>query len=171
MAPKSRLLHPRLAELVATLRHGEMLFIADAGSGTSAKSLVPLAPDVEFIDLGIAPGVPSVADLLTVICDVGDIEAAIVTTEMRQANPEGRDFVESLVGTSNVHELTYVPDFYELRDRVKAVIQTGEYAVHGNVVLVAGYPSPPIPLEWLTSSTWFRSLGNDKSIQPQGQGA
>ena len=34
MTEKPRLVHPRLAALVATLRHGEMLYIADAGSGT-----------------------------------------------------------------------------------------------------------------------------------------
>ena len=44
MAPKVRLLHERLAAVVSQLRHGEMVYIADAGSGTSAASLVPLSP-------------------------------------------------------------------------------------------------------------------------------
>ena len=39
MKPKKRILHERLAAVVASLRHGEMLFIADAGSGTSSKAL------------------------------------------------------------------------------------------------------------------------------------
>ncbi len=41
---------------------------------------------------------------------------------------------------------------------MKVFVQTGDYSVHGNVVLVAGYPSPPIPLNWLTSPTWFEDL-------------
>lgn len=155
---KSRLLNPRLASLCATLRHGEMLYVADAGSGTHSKSLVPLAEDVEYIDLGVVTGVPSLADLLPVMRDVGDFEAAIITDDMQSANPDGHKLVESLFGPDSVHTMRYLPDFYQLRDRVKAVVQTGDYAVHANVVLVAGYPSADIPIEWLTSPAWFTDL-------------
>ena len=108
---------------------------------------------------GIAPDLPRVSDLLPVLCEVGDFEAAIITEDMRSANPQGRKAVVELLGEDKVHEMRYLPDFYRLRDRVKVFVQTGDYAVHGNVVLVAGYPSPPIPLHWLTSPTWFDELG------------
>lgn len=156
---RKRLLNARLAAVCATLRHGEMVYVADAGSGTHAKSLVPLAENVEVIDLGVVTGVPSVADLIPVLCEVGDFEAAVVTEDMKRANPEGHALVCSLFGEANVHEMRYLPEFYGLRDRVKVFVQTGDYAVHGNVVLVAGYPSPAIPLEWLTSDTWLADLG------------
>lgn len=158
MPAKVRLLHERLAGVVSQLRHGEMIYLADAGSGTSSASLVPLSSDVEIIDLGIAPGLPTVGDLLSILWEVGDFEAAIVTEDMKTAYPTGHRFVCDLVGESSVHEMRYLPDFYRLRDRVKVFIQTGDYAVHGNVVLVAGYPSPPIPLNWLTSPTWFDEI-------------
>lgn len=161
MAGKVRLLHERLAAVVSQLRHGEMVFLADAGSGSSWASLVPLSEQVEIINVGIAPGLPTVGDLLSVLWEAGDFEAAIVTEGMAMANPEGRAFVSDLVGTDNVHELPYLPEFYRLRDRAKVFIQTGDYSVHGNVVLVAGYPSPPIPMKWLTSSTWFAELSGE----------
>lgn len=160
MTVKTRLLHSRLAAEVSQLRHGEMVYIADAGSGTSAASLVPLSPQVQTIDLGIAPGLPTVSDVAAVLCAVGDFEAAIVTEDMKTAFPQGRSAMEELVGQGNVHELPYLPDFYHLRDRVKVFVQTGDYAVHANVILVAGYPSPPIPLRWLTSPTWFQELSS-----------
>ena len=163
MAPKVRLLHERLAAVVSQLRHGEMVYIADAGSGTSAASLVPLSPQVETIDLGIAPGLPSVGDLLSVLCEAGDFEAAIVTEDMIRTNPEGRKLVSELVGEENVHELRYLPEFYQLRDRVKVFVQTGDYSVHANTILVAGYPSPPIPLKWLTSPTWLLELSDGQA--------
>lgn len=159
---KKRLLHARLAAVCATLRHGEMVYVADAGSGTHAKSLVPLADDVEVIDLGVVTGVPSVADLLPVLCEAGDFEAAIVTDDMKRANPDALTLVHGLFGAANVHEMRYLPDFYALRDRVKVFVQTGDHAVHGNVVLVAGYPSPAIPLEWLTSTTWLADLAGGR---------
>jgi D-ribose pyranase len=158
MAPKVRLLHERLAAVVSQLRHGEMIYIADAGSGTSAASLVPLSPLVEIIDVAIAPELPTVNDVVSVLWDVGDFEAAIVTEDMPDANPPGHTFVANLAGHGNVHQMRYLPEFYELRNRVKVFIQTGDYSVHGNVVLVAGYPSPPIPLRWLASPTWFQDL-------------
>lgn len=161
MTPKPRLLHERLAAVVSTLRHGEMIFLADAGSGTSKAALVPLSPDVEVIDLGIVPGTPSLHDLLPVLAQVGDFEAAIVAHEMSNANPAGHALVVDTFGAGNVHEVPYLPDFYKLRDRVKVFVQTGDYAVHGNVILIAGYPSPPIPMEWLVSSNWFSSLSRD----------
>lgn len=165
---KSRLLHPRLAAVVATLRHGEMVFVADAGSGTTAKSLVPLAPDVELIDLGIVTGCPSLHDLLPTLCEVGDFEAAIVAKDMRGSNPAGHGLVVGLFGERNVHEVTYIPDMYQLRDRAKVFVQTGDYSVHGNVILIAGYPSPAIPLSWLTSSQWMGAL-TDKSAAPSSR--
>lgn len=158
MSANKRVLNPQLAALCATLRHGEMVFLADAGSGTHAKSLVPLDDSVDVIDLGVVTGVPSLSDLLPVLCEVGDFEAAIVTDAMTEVNPTGHELVVGLFGRANVHEMRYLPDFYRLRNRVKAVVQTGDYAVHGNVVLVAGYPSPAIPIEWLTSDTWLEEF-------------
>ncbi|GLP76700.1 hypothetical protein TUM20983_38100 [Mycobacterium antarcticum] len=162
MATKVRLLHERLAAVVSQLRHGEMVYVADAGSGTSAASLVPLSPHVEIIDVAITPGLPTVPDLLNVLWEVGDFEAAIVTEDMAAANPEGHSVVRGLAGEANVHEIRYLPEFYDLRDRVKVFVQTGDYSVHGNVVLVAGYPSPPIPLTWLTSATWLQDLHSEQ---------
>ncbi|MDA2893285.1 D-ribose pyranase [Mycolicibacterium sp. BiH015] len=161
---KIRLLHARLAAVVSQLRHGEMLYIADAGSGTSPASLVPLADQVEVIHVGIAPGLPTVRDVVSVLWEVGDFEAAIITEDMRTAYPAGHESIRALVGEAHVHEMRYLPDFYRLRDRVKVFIQTGDYSVHANIVLVAGYPSPPIPLNWLTSSTWLDELA-DKSAE------
>ena len=69
----------------------------------------------------------------------------MVTTDMADANPRARRFVTDLLGAENVYEMRYLPEFYQLRDRVKAVVQTGDYGVHSNVVLVAGYPSPSYP--------------------------
>lgn len=161
MAAKTRLLHARLAAVVSQLRHGEMVYVADAGSGTSPASLVPLAEHVEVIDLGIAPGLPTVTDLVSILWQVGDFEAAIVTEDMPSAHPDGFRVISDLAGENAVHQMRYLPEFYRLRDRTKVFIQTGDYAVHANVVLVAGYPSPPIPLHWLTSSTWLDELAEN----------
>lgn len=145
----ARILNERLAALVASIRHGEMLFIADAGSGTSPKALHPLDPSVEYVDLGAVAGVPSFQDIAGAIIEAGDIEGAIVTDVMPQVNPADYAFLVDRLGAGNIHQVNYIPDYYELRDRCKAVVQTGDYGVHAQAILIAGYPSDDIPMDWL----------------------
>ncbi|MCT4371604.1 hypothetical protein CLG85_015270 [Yangia mangrovi] len=146
---RPRVLNPRLAAILAELRHGEMLFVADAGSGSHAKALRPLDPGVEQINLEVVTGVPSLDDLVPVICDNADIEACIVTEDMRSANPDGFAMLVGLFGEDRVHEMKYMPDYYDMRDRCKAFVQTGDYRVHANVILIGGYPSADIPIDMI----------------------
>ena len=126
-----------------------MLFIADAGSGTSEKALYPLDASVEYLDLEAVTGSPSFQDIVSTLVEVGDFECAIVTDVMSELNPKDYQFVIDLMGKENVHEMNYIPDYYQMRDRCKAVIQTGDYGVHAQAILIAGYPSADIPMEWL----------------------
>ncbi len=158
MAEKKRILNERLAAIVATLRHGEMIYIADAGSGTSSKSLIPLASDVEFLDLGVVTGSPSFEDVVSTLDMAGDFEAAIVTKEMPLQNPKHYRLLIDLYGEEEVHTINYIPDFYQVRDKCKAVIQTGDYSVHANAILVAGYPSANIDLNFLLGKKNFRDM-------------
>lgn len=146
---KKRILNERLAAIVASLRHGEMLFIADAGSGTSTKAMYPLSSDVEYLNLGAVTGSPSFQDIVSTIVECGDIEGAIVTEDMEQLNIKDFEFINNLLGNNNIHKMHYIPEYYQMRDRCKAVIQTGDYGIHAQAILIAGYPSADIPMEWL----------------------
>lgn len=146
---KIRILNERLAAILATARHGEMIFVADAGSGSSSKALIPLDPSVEYLDLGVATGVPSFLDVVSAMVEAGDIESIIVADEMPVVNPTYYDALIDLMGEENIHMVQYIPQLYTLRNECKAMIQTGDYGLQGNAILVAGYPSDSIPLEWL----------------------
>ena len=146
---KRRILNERLAAIVASLRHGEMLFIADAGSGTSSKAIYPLDPSVEYLDLEAVTGSPTFQDIAGTIIEVGDIEGALVTDVMPEVNPKDYQFLIDQLGEKNIHQMNYIPDYYQMRDRCKAVIQTGDYGVHAQAILIAGYPSDDIPMDWL----------------------
>lgn len=149
MCMKRRILNERLAAIVASIRHGEMLFIADAGSGTSAKALYPLSPDVEYLDLEAVTGSPSFQDIVSTLVEVGDFEAAIVTDLMPQVNEKDYSFLVGLLGEKNITQVNYIPEYYQLRDRCKAVVQTGDYGMHAQAILIAGYSTDKIPMEWL----------------------
>ena len=68
---KRRILNKELAALVAQIRHGEMIFIADAGSGTSPKAIYPLDSSVQYIDLEAVTGSPSFHDIFTTLKECG----------------------------------------------------------------------------------------------------
>lgn len=146
---KKRILNARLAAIVAGIRHGEMLFIADAGSGTSTQALYPLSPNVEYLDLEAVTGSPSFQDIVSTLVEVGDFEAAIVTDIMPQVNQKDYAFLTKLLGEENITQVNYIPEYYQLRDRCKAVVQTGDYGMHAQTILIAGYSTDKIPMEWL----------------------
>lgn len=146
---KPRLLHPRLAAILADLRHGEMIYLADAGSGTSPKALFPLDEGVEKIDLAIATNLPTFEDVAAALIDHGDIEAAIVTEDMKHTAPSAREWIGEKLGADKVYEINYLPNYYHLRNKCKVFVQTGDYRVQAQAVLIAGYASADIPVEVL----------------------
>lgn len=146
---KRRILNKELAQLVAQIRHGEMIFIADAGSGTCQKALYPLDESVQYIDLEAVTGSPSFHDIITTLVECGDFEGAIVTEDMVELNQKDYQTVVDLFGKKNIHVMHYIPEYYQMRDRCCAVVQTGDYGIHAQAIIIAGYPSADIPIEWL----------------------
>lgn len=146
---KKRILNERLAAIVSSIRHGEMLFIADAGSGTSPQALYPLDPKVEYLDLEAVTGSPSFQDIVSTLVEVDDFEGAIITDLMPEVNKKDSSFLCNLLGEENIYQVPYIPDYYQLRDRCKAVIQTGDYGMHAQAILIAGYSTDRISMEWL----------------------
>lgn len=149
MSLKRRILNKNLASIVANIRHGEMLFIADAGSGTSSKALYPLDSQVEYLDLGAVTGSPNFEDIFLTLVECGDFEGAIVTEDMVELNQKDYQTIVKMLGEENIHIVHYIPEYYQMRDRCKAVIQTGDYGIHAQAILIAGYSSANIPMKWL----------------------
>lgn len=87
--------------------------------------------------------------MVTTLVECGDFEGAIITEDMIELNQKDYQTVVDLFGKGNIHVMNYIPEYYQMRDRCKAAIQTGEYSIHGQAILIAGYPSANIPLEWL----------------------
>jgi len=155
---KRRILNPRLAAIVATIRHGEMIFIGDAGSGTCPKALYPLSPDVEYIDLEAVTGSPSFEDVIRTLVEVGDFEAAIVTEDMPIQNPKDYGVVKELFSEEKIFKVNYAPEYYQLRDRCVAMVRTGDYGIHAQAIIVAGYPSADIEFDILTGKKKFVTI-------------
>ncbi len=155
---KRRILHERLASIVATMRHGELLYIADSGCGTHKNALYELDPAVEYIDLEAVTGSPSVEDIVRTLEEAGDFEAAIVPEDMEDDSPDYYNMLIELFGTEHVHKINSAPDMYEIRNHCKALVQTGDIGVNANVILVAGYPGGALDLDLVTGKKKYTTI-------------
>lgn len=120
------ILHPGLAAAVASLGHGDLLVVADAG--------LPVPPGVARIDLAVAAGVPGFFPVLEAVLGEVRAEAAVAAAE---AAP---DLVAALGARLGAVPLERVPhaEFKALTARARAVVRTGEFTPYCNVILRAG---------------------------------
>jgi D-ribose pyranase len=119
---KSGLLHRDLARVVASLGHGDLLVVADAG--------LPVPPGVPCIDLAVTHGVPEFADVLAAILTEMVVERAVIAAE---AGAEVRAWVAGLAPAEVAHEA-----FKAASRGAVAVVRTGECTPYANVGLYAG---------------------------------
>ena len=129
MLKSSPLLNGRLAAVLTTLRHGEMVVIADAG--------LPAPDGVERLDLAVAQGVPSLADVLPPLRDATVLEEVLVAQDMRRVNPQRRALVAEVFADADVREIPH-DEIEALLPQAKLIVQTGECTPYANVILVGG---------------------------------
>jgi D-ribose pyranase len=133
---RGTILHPDLARAVASLGHGDLVVVADAG--------LPIPPGVERIDLAYAPGKPAFLDVLEALLAEMEVERATLAAETRTATPAAlRERLEArLLALPKVRErgVELVPheELKRLTRLARAVVRTGEFTPYANVVLHAG---------------------------------
>ncbi|HEY9096186.1 MAG TPA: D-ribose pyranase [Hydrogenophaga sp.] len=123
------LLNAELSHLIATLGHGDMVVIGDAG--------LPVPSGVRCIDLALMPGIPSVAEVLRAVLSEMQVERVVIANEaMDAALGQVPVWCLPLSGIS----LDKVPHaaFKGLTSQAKAVVRTGEFTPYANAILCAG---------------------------------
>lgn len=119
---KAGLLHRDLAALVASLGHGDLIVIADAG--------LPVPHGVRCIDLAVKLGLPGFLPVLDAVLAELQVESAFRASEAQAIGAE----IDARVTTWQMsHE-----DFKAECATARAVIRTGEATPYANVGLVAG---------------------------------
>ncbi|MEM6390635.1 MAG: D-ribose pyranase [Pseudomonadota bacterium] len=121
---KSGLLHRELSYLIASLGHGDLVVIGDAG--------LPAPPGVQVIDLAVTLGLPGFLDVLDAVLSEMQVEAAFRASE---AGAIGRDMDGRL--SVAVEQISH-EDFKALSAEARAIIRTGEATPYANIGLVAG---------------------------------
>jgi len=129
---KTPLLNIAISRLIASLGHGDMVVIGDAG--------LPVPQGVELIDLALTPGIPDFTSTLrTVLCEM-QVESHILADEILDKRPDPLQVLEQLRQAGELGQRQLLPhaDFKLLTRQARAIIRTGECQPYCNIVLVSG---------------------------------
>lgn len=129
---KTPLLNVALSRLIASLGHGDMLVIGDAG--------LPVPPGVECIDLALTQGIPDFVSTLRVVLSEMQVESHVLADEILLKRPPALQALDELTATAElgIRQLLSHDAFKRLTRQARAIVRTGECQPYCNIVLVAG---------------------------------
>lgn len=125
---KSPLLNIELSQLMASLGHGDMVVIGDAG--------LPSQPGVPLIDLALTRGIPAFTDTLAAILTEMQVESHLLASELPLHSPAMADKIAAF-GLPDRRNVTH-DEFKQLSQHARAIVRTGECTPYANIILVAG---------------------------------
>jgi len=125
---KGPVLNIALSQLIASLGHGDMVVIGDAG--------LPVPPGVPVIDLALTRGVPGFLQTLTTVLAEMQVESHVLADELPGGNPA----IASAIAALDLPGRTTVShaDFKRQSASARAVVRTGECTPYANIILLAG---------------------------------
>jgi D-ribose pyranase len=126
------ILHPRLSSIIATMGHGDLLCVADAG--------LPIPPGVERVDLAFSPGQPQFVDVLDAVLHELHVEAYTLAGEACEHSPSVAEQIRARLGGGKPVE-EHIVTHEVLKEQVRgarAVVRTGEFTPYANVLLRSG---------------------------------
>ncbi|POA27864.1 MULTISPECIES: D-ribose pyranase [unclassified Pseudomonas] len=129
---KTPLLNIALSRLIASLGHGDMLVIGDAG--------LPVPPGVELIDLALTQGIPDFVSTLRVVLSEMQVESHVLAEEILLKQPPALQAIDELTTNAAMGQrrLLSHEEFKALSRQARAIVRTGECQPYCNIVLVAG---------------------------------
>lgn len=126
---RTPLLHAELSHVIATLGHGDMLVIGDAG--------LPIPAGVQRIDLALMPGIPGVADVLSAVLTEMQVERAVIASEAVNVGDGALPNWCANVLPTPIDTMTHEA-FKALTVKARAVVRTGEFTPYANIILCSG---------------------------------
>ncbi len=136
---KQRLIHPDIIEALAAAGHGSKILIADGNYPASTC----LGDNASLVYLNLAPGKPTVTEVLDILLTAIPVEEAAVM--MPTEGPEPAIFQEFRSLLPNI-PLTKMErfEFYEEASGPETCLQivTGEQRIYANLLLTIGVVLP-----------------------------
>lgn len=139
-----RLLHPQIQLALARAGHGSRVLIADGNYPHWTRR----GPNAELVFLNLAPGLPTVTEVLAVLATATPIElAAVMAPPQGEADPPIWLELSQLVGDAGgPRALSRLgrSAFYEaaMSSDVALAVATGDQRLYANVLLTIGVVNP-----------------------------
>lgn len=136
---KQRLVHPEILDALAAAGHGSKILITDGNYPASTR----VGENAELVYLNLAPGKPTVTEVLDILLTAIPIEDAAVM--MPAEGPEPHIFQEfrSLMPDLSLTKYDRF-EFYEEASGPDTCLQivTGEQRIYANLLLTIGVVMP-----------------------------
>ena len=132
---KQRLIHPEILEALAAAGHGSKVLITDGNYPASTQ----LGENATLVYLNLAPGCPTVTDVLSVLLTSIPVEEAAVMEPEEGPEPEIFDEFRQLMPELDLTGFSRF-EFYEEASGPDTCLQivTGEQRLYANILLTIG---------------------------------
>ncbi|EPF13073.1 D-ribose pyranase [Cedecea davisae] len=134
---KGTVLNADISSVISRLGHTDTLVVADAG--------LPIPRNTPRIDLALTHGVPGFMQVVDVVTQEMQVEAAILASEIKQHNPALHETLLKQLEQLQKHQGNTITIRYISHEQFKqhtaesrAVIRSGECSPYANIILCAG---------------------------------
>lgn len=135
-----RLIHPQILEALAAAGHGSKVLLTDGNYPASTR----IGDNAEQVYLNLAPGKPTVTEVLEVILTAIPVESAAVMAPPTGPEPPVFDEFRSMLPRGIELEELGRYEFYEAASEPDLCLQviTGEQRIYANILLTIGVVMP-----------------------------
>ncbi len=136
---KQRLIHPEILEALASAGHGSKIMLADGNYPAGTR----LGENAALVFLNLAPGKPTVTEVLDILLTAIPVEEAAVMQPDSGAEPPVFQEFRSLMPDMELTKLSRF-EFYEEASGPDTCLQivTGEQRLYANLLLTIAAIAP-----------------------------
>ncbi|MBN2309500.1 MAG: RbsD/FucU family protein [Candidatus Hydrogenedentes bacterium] len=136
---KQRLIHPEILDSLAAAGHGSKVLITDANYPASTR----LGENADLVYLNLAPGIPTVTQVLEALLSAIPVEDAAVMEPDSGEEPAIFDEFRSLIPELELTKFSRF-EFYEEASGPDTCLQivTAEQRIYANLLLTIGVVFP-----------------------------
>jgi simple sugar transport system permease protein/D-ribose pyranase len=131
---RSRLLNADLAHAVASMGHGDLMIVCDAG--------FPIPRGAWRIDLAVVPDVPDLATVLTAVAGAFIAEKIAYADTLPAHNAPLLQKLRGIFPDAEHEMIPHETILHDMAGRAKAIVRTGAFDAWGNVLLYSGVDVP-----------------------------
>ena len=131
---RNRLLNAELSHAIATMGHGDLMIVCDAG--------FPIPSTAWRIDLAIVPDLPDLETVLGVIAQNMIAERVGYADVLGKHNALLLEKVKRLFPDADHEPVKHEAILTEMAAKAKAIVRTGAFDPWGNILLYSGVDVP-----------------------------